>query len=169
MIIDIRKDIPDFHAYLLQRTAVYSDNPSNEPVGMIQFGFEFGQANYVVLVMDSRPDAEPDGEWTMEIDKMMAEKTALLRPHWPIWHELPEGERVSFIDISGNEVDVMDNPDELICGIIGEALKQALISARNEGVFKTLPKQPKCEMAVENIEGYFGWPKYEDRGRENLA
>src|SRR5690348_5757226 len=100
MIIDIRKDLPDFGAYLIERTKAYS---SKQPNSQIDFGFEFGQSNYIVLVMDTRPDAEPDGEWTNEIDDMIENGTALMRPDWPIWHELPEGERVSFIDISGKE------------------------------------------------------------------
>ena len=164
MRIDIRKDLPDFRAYLIERTKAH---PANEPVGLIQLGFEFGQSNYIVLVMDTRPEAEPDGEWTNEIDAMIDNGTALMRPNLPIWHELPEGERVRFIDISGKEIDVMDDPDNLICGIIGEALKQTLLTARTEGVFKNLPKHPRCQLGVENIEGYFGWPKYEDRGKEN--
>jgi hypothetical protein len=166
MTIDIRKDLPDFLSYLRERIAAYT---SGEPVSRIQFGFEFGQSNYVVLVLDTRPDAEPDGEWTMAVDEMFDAKTVLLRPQWPIWHELPEGERVSFIDVSGKTVDVMDDPDNLICGIVGEALRQALLTARAEGVFLKLPKHPRCELAVENIEGYYGWPQYKDRGQENLA
>jgi len=165
MIIDIRKDLPDFRAYLIGRTKAHV----GEPVSRIQFGFEFGQTNYVVVVMDTRPDAKPDGEWTNEVDSMFDNKTVLLRPNWPICSDLPEGERVTFIDVSGKEIDVMDDPDNLICGIIGEALKQVLLTARAEGIFKTLPKQSRCELAVENIEGYYGWPKYEDRGKENLA
>ena len=93
----------------------------------------------------------------------------LERPGWPIWHKLPKGERVSFIDVSGKEIDVMDDPDNLICPIIGEALKKVLLTARADGAFEKLPKQPKCELAVENIEGFYGWPHYEDRGKENLA
>ena len=166
MLIDIRKDLPDFRAYLIERTQAH---PGPDPVSRIQFGFEFGQTNYVVLVMDTRPDAEPDGQWTNEVDSMFDNKTVLLRPQWPIWSHLPKDERVRFVDLSGKEIDVMDDPDEIICGVIGDALKQVLLSARADGLFKTLPKQSRCEMAVENIEGYYGWPKYEDRGRENLA
>ena len=169
MIIDIRKDLPDFRAYLVERTAAYSRIASNQPVSRIHFGFEYGQTNYVVLVLDSRPNAEPDGQWTMEVDKMIDEKTALMRPQWPLCDEVAEAEQVSFIDISGKEVDVIENPDQLICDIIGAALKQVLISARNDGIFKSLPKQTRCEMSVENIEGYYGWPHYKNRGCENLA
>jgi hypothetical protein len=167
MIIDIRKDIPDFDSYLRERIA--KDGAGSDPVSRIQFGFEFGQTNYVVLVLDRRRGAEPDGEWTQEVDQMFDDKTVLLCPNWPIWGDLPEDEHVSFIDLSGKEVDVMDNPDELICNIIGEALKQVLVSARSKGVFENLPRLPKCELAVENIEGYYGWPRYEDRGKENLV
>jgi hypothetical protein len=169
MIIDIRKDLPDFDAYLRQRIAAHMETAGSEPVSRVQFGFEFGQANYVVLVLDTRPDAEPDGEWTMAIDDMIDAKTALLRPHWPIWHKLPDDEHVSFIDISSKEVDVMEDTDNRVCTIVGEALRHVLLQARANGVFTRLSKNPKCELAVENIEGYYGWPPYEDRGKENLA
>ena len=63
----------------------------------------------------------------------------------------------------------MKDPDNLICGIIGEALKHVLLTAREEGVFNPLPKADRCELGVENLEGYYGWPDYEDRGRENMV
>ena len=63
----------------------------------------------------------------------------------------------------------MKNPDEMICKIIGDALKHVLITARDKGVFKPLLKMERCELGVENLEGYYGWPAYEKRGRENLA
>jgi len=39
MIIDIRKDLPDFRAYLVERTAAYSRIAGNQPVSRIHFGF----------------------------------------------------------------------------------------------------------------------------------
>ena len=43
----------------------------------IHLGFEFVHAGRIVLVFDTRPDAEPDGEWTSEI-----EGNELRMPHW---------------------------------------------------------------------------------------
>jgi hypothetical protein len=90
------------------------------------------------------------------------------RPKWPIWHELPDDAQVYFIDLSGKKVNVMENPDEIICNIVGEALKHVLLTARDQGVFQPLPKADKCQLGVENFDGFYGWPAYEERGRENL-
>lgn len=168
MVIDIREDVPELLDYVRRRVDEHVAQAANArklpPVTRIDFGFEIGQANWVALVFDTRPDAEPDGEWTGKIDDVM-----LQRPNWPLWHEFPEDANVSFIDLSGKEVDVMDNPDEIICNIIGEAMKHVLLTAREQGVFNKLPKAEKCELSVENLEGFYGWPIYEDRGKENLA
>lgn len=116
------------------------------------------------LVFDNRPDAEPDGQWTSQCGKIRE----LKRPDWPIWHELPDDEIVYFIDLDGKKVNVMDNPDEQICEIVGEAMKHALLAARDEGVFNVLQTAERCELGVENMEGFYGWPIYEDRVKANL-
>jgi hypothetical protein len=168
MVIDIREDVPEMLEYVRQRVdahlATVSKDKALPPVKMIEFGFEFGQGNWVALVFDTRPDAEPDGEWTRDIDRILLE-----RPKWPIWHKLPDDAQVYFINLAGEKIDVMPNPDELICNIVGDAMKHVLLTAREKGFFKPLPKADKCELGVENMEGYYGWPAYEDRGRENLA
>lgn len=166
MIIDIREDLPRFRQYLQRRLTQHLAGPEKaSPVYRIDFGFEFGQSNWVALVFDTREDAEPDGEWANMID----EADFLQNPRWPIWHELPEEEQVSFINLGGQTIDVMSDPDNLICAIVGEALKHTLITARDEGLFQSLPKAKKCELGVENLEGYYGWPDYADRGKENLV
>lgn len=169
MIIDIRNDIPGFLTYIKKRVAehVAASKKLKRPklVSQIDFGFEFGQGNELWLVFDTRPDAEPDGQWTLQLDKVKP----LKRPKWPIWHELAKGEQVFFIDIDGKEMNVMSNPDKKICKIVGEAMKHALIEARDKGLFKPLSKTENCQMGVENMEGFYGWPKYKDRGKDNLV
>ena len=63
----------------------------------IDFGFEFGQVNELWLNFDTRPEAEPDGSWTQQVNKIRG----LKRPVWPIWHELPDDEVVYFVDLVG--------------------------------------------------------------------
>lgn len=168
MVIDIRDDIPEFEKYVARRVSEHMAAAKKlkkpRPVSRIDFGFEFGQANWVALVFDTRKDAEPDGEWSSDIDDILLE-----RPEWPIWDELPDDAKVEFIDLKGKKINVMKDPDEMICKIIGDALKHVLIAARDNGVFKPLVKTEKCELGVENLEGFYGWPAYEKRGRENLA
>ena len=169
MVIDIRQDVPDFLAYIRKRVAeqvaASKKLKKPKPVTQIDFGFEFGQGNELWLVFDTRPDAQPDGEWTLQLDKV----TALKRPKWPIWDELPDGEVVFFIDLNGEKVNVMKSPDKKICKIVGDAMKHTLMEAREAGLFKPLSKAEHCEMGVENMEGFYGWPKYKDRGKENLV
>lgn len=169
MIVDIRKDIPDFLAYIRERVAQHVEaatkSQTAESVTRIDFGFEFGQGNELWLVFDTRADAEPDGHWTMQCGEIRE----LKRPDWPIWHELPDDEVVYFIDLNGQKINVMDNPDEQICEIVGDAMKHALLVARDQGVFNSLPRAERCELGVENMEGFYGWPIYEDRGNDNLV
>jgi bifunctional DNA-binding transcriptional regulator/antitoxin component of YhaV-PrlF toxin-antitoxin module len=169
MIVDIRQDVPDFLAYIRKRVGEHLATSKKlkkpEQVTRIDFGFEFGQGNELWLVFDTRPDAEPDGEWTVQVGKV----AELKRPQWPIWHELPDDEVVFFIDLNGEQINVMKSPDKKICKIVGDAMKHALIEAREAGVFERLPKSERCELGVENMEGFYGWPKYKDRGKENLV
>ena len=45
-----------------------------------------------------------------------------------------------------------------------------LLEAREKGVFNDLPRADRCELGVEDpTTGEFGWPRYEDRGKKNLA
>ena len=38
------------------------------------------------------------------------------------------------------------------------------------GIFVKLPKAQRCELGVEDpTTGEFGWPSYDDRGKENLV
>jgi hypothetical protein len=169
MVIDIRNDVPDFLAYVCQRVEQHMANSEpSDRISQIIFGFEIGQGNDVWLHFDTRPNPEPDGAWTRQIGKI----PVLKRPKWPTWESLPEGEQVIFIDLQGQQVEVTtaENTDELICTIVGDALKHVLLTARDSGLFKSLPKSDRCEMGVMDVmSGYYGWPAYQDRGKENMA
>jgi hypothetical protein len=53
---------------------------------------------------------------------------------------------------------------------IGKFLVSILLEARAAGMFTNLPKGERCELGVEDpTTGEFGWPNYDDRGKENLA
>jgi hypothetical protein len=162
---DIRDDLPDFHKYVQARVKQQLKvSPKTLPVRRIDFGFSLGQANWVALVFDTRKDAAPDGEWSSWIDDILLE-----RPKWPALNSIPD--KFFMIGLDGKKRDVMKDkdPDRLMHAIIGDALKHTLIMARDEAVFKPLLKAPKCELGVEHLDGYYGWPEYKDRGKENLV
>jgi hypothetical protein len=130
------------------------------PVKMVEVGFEYSQAGWVVVVFDTRPDAEPDGEWTSLI-----EGNELERPHW-----LEAGETdgpIALVQLDGTETVL--TADAELAEVLGELLKEAVLKARADGVFAGLPKAAGCELGVEHFSGYYGWPEYEARGQENLA
>jgi len=169
LTVDIREEIPELLAYVRLRVSQHVEASARRKkpaqVRMIEFGFEFGQANWLALVFDTRENAEPDGEWS----RLLTKKVLLSRPKWPIWHKLDDEARVYFVDLHGKKINVTSNPDKLVCTIIGEALKHVLLRSRREGVFKPVARAPRCELGVENLEGFYGWPRYEDRGKENLV
>lgn len=67
MIIDIRKDVPDFLAYIKRRVAQQVAAAKNQQrpkrVRRIDFGFEFGQGNelWLVLIRGPKPSLMASG------------------------------------------------------------------------------------------------------------
>ena len=72
----------------------------------------------------------------------------LLVPHWA---EVAEKEKGS----------------DAIIARLGRMLVKALKSMRAQGHFDILAPTPTSEMGVAEIEGRFGWPAYEKRGKQN--
>ena len=60
------RDEPDtFIERVSQFDPATNDGPGDESVvTYIELGYEFVQSWWIVLIFDTRSDAEPDGEWT---------------------------------------------------------------------------------------------------------
>src|SRR5262249_4707872 len=123
-------------------------------------GFEYAQAGWLVVVFDTRPDAAPDGEWTSRI-----ESNELERPHWLEAGEATEP--ITLIRLSGSEEELSTEME--LAAPLGEMIRAAVLKAREDGMFARLLKAPGCELLLEHFGGAYGWPRYEDRGKENLA
>jgi hypothetical protein len=125
----------------------------------------------VTIAFDTRKDAEPDGNWGEYIH---IKGHTLNRPKWTKAYEFSKKHTVTFVLLDGSErkidrgLDGFDTYDDF-GDVIGEVLKSVLISARDDGLFDDLPKGDRCELGVEEAEGSYGWPYYEDRGKENLV
>ena len=114
------------------------------------------------LHFDTKAGSEPDGD--------------------PAYHSFGQIERASWLAavqaVCNDELVTvvnLDGKNEQCDGdTLGEQVGQFLVSmlkeARDAGVFATLPKARRCELGVEDpTTGEFGWPNYDDRGKENLV
>jgi hypothetical protein len=171
MAIDLRKDAIDFRELLAKAVKKYATRSRNSktakkypPVTRIDFTYSLGDSEstpWAYLHLGTDPKCEPCGQWSHP------DFAHLDREAW-----LPSAKSVS----DGKTVPVtLMNGKTQKCGYeqlvqaIGEFLVSILIAARDDGVLKDLPKGKRCELGVEEMEGAFGWPAYDDRGKENLV
>ena len=80
--LDLRKDFNDVYAFVARRVQSFDPATNDGPgkgkrISRIDIGFGLYQSGWVCLVLDTRRNPEPDGEWNEHIDE-----TALERPRW---------------------------------------------------------------------------------------
>ncbi len=168
-VLDLQKDSADIHAYVVERVSSFNPKTNKGPGGpgpitRVDVGFDFEQGGWVALIFDTRPGAEPDGEWNGSI-----EGNSLALPHWPAAVEVNEAKTLKVVLPHGVERKLRAGSSETLAKLLGEMLKGVLLKARDEGVFERLPKATRCELGVEEQNGAYGWPVYKARGKENLA
>ncbi|MFL5339647.1 MAG: ankyrin repeat domain-containing protein [Gemmataceae bacterium] len=169
--LDLRKDFNEIYEHVVERVRTFDASKNagpgkgSSPVHMIDIGFQCEQDGWVVLIFDTRPDAQPDGEWNSFIDKNRFE-----RPHWHQALLALEDGSVEVLLPDGKKCKITGETEfEDFVALFGDLLKGVLLKARADGVFKSLPKAEECHMGVEEQEGHYGWPAYEDRGKDDLA
>ena len=167
MRLDLRRDFADLYAHVADRVRTFdpatNDGPGDQgSVKMVAVGFEYAQAGWVVVVFDTRPDAEPDGEWNSHIAG-----NALERPDWLAASEANSDGPITLVQLDGSEVELPECTE--LAEPLGEMIKAVLLKARADGIFAALLKAPGCELGVEHQEGAYGWPAHPDRGHENLV
>ena len=167
--LDLRKDFAEFYAFVADRVRSW-DRASNDgpgeggTVARVDVGFGLDEPAWVCLVFDTRSDAEPDGEWNGHI-----QGNDLERPQWAeAFDAACDGEALTLILPDGARLAPVEDGDELVAAV-GDMLKAVLLKARADGLFEALPRAPRCELGVEEQNGGYGWPVYDERGRENLA
>lgn len=141
MKFSIEKEASDIKEYITERVAAYSNT---QKVKMIEFGFQFDQGGIFCVYFDTREDASPDGTWTMKL-----KGNCLERAHWP---EVCEGYE-----------------DNEFAQMLGNLIRRIVFELKDSGTFKALNKHENCEIGIEEMNGFYGWPNYEDRGKENIA
>jgi hypothetical protein len=172
MVIDLRKEAPDFRRMLERTVKRYASKHTDVQsaklyprVTRIDFTFSLGDSEsipWVSLCLDTRRGSEPDGDWTH------SDFALLTRKEWlPAVQLVCNEKKVPVVLRNGK---TRRCGDQQLTQTIGEFLVSVLLSAREDGVFAGLPRAKRCELGVEDpTTGEFGWPSYEDRGKENLA
>lgn len=139
--------MPNFHEIktTLKQFIIKSiaEHPSDQPVKFIELGYEASQGGLFCVFLDTRPDAGPDGTWTVRL-----KGNSIDMPEWP-----------GYVDQLGDEFNIE----------LGVMIKNLAIELRDQGAFERLPKQDGCEFGVEDMYGNYGWSMWEERGKENLA
>jgi hypothetical protein len=169
--LDLRRDFDEIYTHLVERVKNFDPSTNSgpgdglSPVAMIEFGFQCDQAGWVALIFDTRENAEPDGEWNSFIEENMFE-----RPHWQQARESLETKVLNVVLPDGTKRKV-SGPSGFgdFVALLGDLLKGVLLKSRTDGVFKSLPKAKECHLGVEEMDGGYGWPSYEDRGKDDLA
>ena len=165
--LNLQKDFDTVYEYVSQRVREFDPAKHNGlggpgQVKLVHVGFDCIHAGWVVLVLDTRPDAQPDGEWTSEI-----EGNGLKMPHWRQASETNLEQAITLVRIDGSQT-VLPADTELAVPL-GEMLKAVLLKARSSGMFAAMPKASGCELSIEHFEGAYSWPENEARGAESLA
>jgi hypothetical protein len=165
--LDLGKDFDAVYEYLAKRVRDFdpvNHNGLGGPghVKIIHLGFDFVHAGWVVVVFDTRPDAEPDGEWTSEIDG-----NELKMPHWRRASETNMEQAITLLMADGSQTEIPAKTELAVP--LGDMLKGVLLKARASGTFAALPKSLGCELSVEHFDGAYAWPEYEARGAESLV
>ena len=166
-MVDLRRDARKVEEYVRNQVAKWRKKAATAAVKRIQLGFGYGDSNFVSLHFDTRANSAPDGEWAKHI-----QENELEMPQWnkilQAWGDKPL--RLIFPNGTERHVAESDNcNDEALAALFGEMLKEVLLSARAAGAFEKLRKAEHCELGVEELEGNYGWPRYEDRGKETLV
>ncbi|QDV53990.1 hypothetical protein [Gimesia fumaroli] len=149
----VKKRVRDYPIYINR-----GPGEDEDPISQITLGYSVDQAGWIALVFDTRPDSEPDGEWNSYIEENQLE--------FPKWAKAVDafcdkGEPIELILPDGNQQTLGEDDD--LAEVIGKVLKEILLKARKEKLFKDLPIAKSNMMGVEDQVGAYGWPDYDDR------
>ena len=137
MNLDLAKETQEIKDYILEQI-----KNQNEKVKLLEIGFQIDQGGLVKAYFDTDENAEPEGSWTMSLEENILE-----RLHWPdLCEEIGYDEMASKI---------------------GDLLKTIIFEIKKTGGFDNMPKHSNCQFGVEEMNGCYCWPAYDDRDNEN--
>lgn len=173
--IDLREDAIILRRELESRVeSIAAAKPAS--LSALEFGYSCDQSGWIFIHADERPQHERDGQWTTKIN----EDQCIEFGHWIEAVESRfEGESFRVVKTDGIPFDVPafdEDADELDDGAddpfvvaIGEMILDVLMNAKSDGVFGTLSTFGAVQLDIEDFNGGWGWPEYDDLGKTNLA
>jgi ankyrin repeat protein len=136
---------------------------AHPPVSAIALRFGIGEHASVDLCFDARPKHDADGVYSHQ------GVASLAVPHWQRFCDKAARDGGELTDERGRVVKLSWNEStEVYVGAFGAMLVNALKDAKSQGLFAKLPRCLQCEFSVEEMEGYYGWPAFQERGKENM-
>jgi len=175
--IDLRKDAEIFRREL--ETAVngiVGDNPAH--LSALEIGYSCDQSGWIFLHADKRQQHERDGQWTTNID----EDKCVEFDHWIEAVESRfEGENFTVVKTDGSKFEVPafdldaevedyddDEEEDPFVAAIGEMILHVLTQAKADEIFKPLQALGSVQLDIEDFNGGWAWPEYDDLGKTNL-
>lgn len=162
MKLDLRKDKKKIQSYVNKRVRDYPTHlncgpgKDEDPIKMVVLAFEATQTGSLVLIFDTRPDADYDGEYT----NFLEDNITLEFPNWPLACDLlEEGETPTIIPADGREAEPGDDP----CYWIGDMLTNVLWENKDNGNWSKLPLAKNAFMMVIEFDENYLWPNYKSR------
>jgi hypothetical protein len=161
-----------------------NDGPGNscDQIQQITLGFQFDQDAWVALVFDTRPadSAEFDGTWQSHIEENTLDCDCDIDEWLEAYESLFDDDvhapvTVTAVDGTSRVIEPHAEPDDdgeteeqitnTLAALIGDALRDALLSARRNGAFQGLPLASNCVLRIdEHSSGAYCWPEAETRG-----
>lgn len=170
--VDLREDAKVFRREL---EAAVENIVNSKPscLSAIEIGYSCDQSGWIFIHADERPVHERDGEWTSYIE----DDQCIQYEHWIEAIEASfEGEAFTVIKYDGSKFEVAYDEDELVeesedpfVKAVGEMILEVLMAAKVDGVFSRLEQFGPVQLDIEDFNGGWGWPEFDELGKTNLA
>ncbi|MEL6896054.1 MAG: hypothetical protein AAFP90_08125 [Planctomycetota bacterium] len=172
--IDLREDAIVFRRELETSVAsIVAAAP--ETLSAIEVGYSCDQSGWIFIHADERPQHQRDGQWTTAID----DDAYLELDHWIDTIESRfEGESFAVTKVDGTRfvvppfdedaVDQDDDADDPFVVAIGEMILKVLMDCKADGLFAPLKTNGDIQLDIEDFNGGWAWPNYDDLGKINL-
>jgi hypothetical protein len=164
MQLDLTKDRPSFVEWIGRAIEQLSSEPGRfeaEPITRLDVSFDVSSMDIPVVYVgySTNPGGEPGHkpEWVLDHGC----------PHWAEACDAALRGSPVRVTIGRNRTMTVEG-EEGLCEAVGLFFVDLLKAMRDDGLFHALPHAQDCYLGVASYDGTYGWPRYEDRGPDNM-